>query len=144
MARNILWTAQRHGQDWDDPYVLAALWSDEGGFGVVSDVQWKGLRQVLREDDISYGSSRMIELFMGSHEQFSPSLHGRTRDQRRLDHESPYEAVEDILGYLAFYPNDTYSITAYVATIVPPVTNADLLSAENDRPIGPQPGCRIF
>ncbi|WP_376766917.1 DUF427 domain-containing protein [Rhizobium laguerreae] len=73
-----------------------------------------------------------------------PSLHGRTRDQRRLDHESPYEAVEDILGYLAFYPNDTYSITAYVATIVPPVTNANLLSAENDRPIGPQPGCRIF
>ncbi|ACS55863.1 hypothetical protein Rleg_1575 [Rhizobium leguminosarum bv. trifolii WSM1325] len=43
-------------------------WSDEGGFGVVSDVQWAGLRQVLRVDDISFGSSRMIELLMGSHE----------------------------------------------------------------------------
>lgn len=43
-------------------------WSDEGGFGVVSDVQWKGLRQVLRVDDVSFGSSRMIELLMGQHE----------------------------------------------------------------------------
>lgn len=25
MARNVLWTAQRHGQDWDDPYVMTAL-----------------------------------------------------------------------------------------------------------------------
>lgn len=43
-------------------------WSDEGGFGMVSDIPWANLRRVLQVDDVTFGSSRMIELVMGSHE----------------------------------------------------------------------------
>lgn len=43
------------------------LWADEGGTGVVMDVPWHALRQVLRTDDIYFGGSRMIELVLGNY-----------------------------------------------------------------------------
>ncbi|WEZ86306.1 hypothetical protein P6U16_27560 (plasmid) [Rhizobium sp. 32-5/1] len=42
-------------------------WADEGGTGVVVEVPWHALRQVLRTDDIYFGGSRMIELVLGNY-----------------------------------------------------------------------------
>lgn len=43
-------------------------WNDEGGEGMVADVDWTHLHAVLAEDDIYFGSSRMVELLLGSYE----------------------------------------------------------------------------
>jgi hypothetical protein len=43
-------------------------WDDEGGQGIVVDVNWKPLLQVLRVDDIFFGSSRMVQLLLGRYE----------------------------------------------------------------------------
>ena len=40
-------------------------WDDDGGEGVVNDVAWEPLRSVLRRDDVSFGSSRMMQLVLG-------------------------------------------------------------------------------
>ncbi|UQE03557.1 hypothetical protein [Bradyrhizobium japonicum] len=46
-------------------------WDDEGGVGVVFDVMWQPLLQILQRDDIYFGSSRMIQLLLG---QYEPSV----------------------------------------------------------------------
>ncbi|TCP97383.1 hypothetical protein C8J46_1065 [Sphingomonas sp. PP-F2F-A104-K0414] len=43
-------------------------WDDEGGEGMVADVGWARLHAVMVEDDIYFGSSRMVELLLGSYE----------------------------------------------------------------------------
>ncbi|KQT33825.1 hypothetical protein ASG29_06500 [Sphingomonas sp. Leaf412] len=43
-------------------------WDDEGGEGMVADVDWTRLHSVMVEDDIYFGSSRMVELLLGSYE----------------------------------------------------------------------------
>jgi hypothetical protein len=43
-------------------------WDDEGGEGMVADVDWARLHAVMAEDDIYFGSSRMVELLLGSYE----------------------------------------------------------------------------
>ena len=43
-------------------------WDDEGGEGMVADVDWARLHAVMVEDDIYFGSSRMVELLLGSYE----------------------------------------------------------------------------
>lgn len=40
-------------------------WNDDGGQGMVADVNWGPLRRVLRHDDIYFGSSRMAQLLLG-------------------------------------------------------------------------------
>lgn len=44
------------------------VWNDEGGEGMVADVDWTRLHAVMAEDDIYFGSSRMVELLLGSYE----------------------------------------------------------------------------
>lgn len=41
------------------------LWGDSASTGMVCDVSWRGLHQILRSDDIYFGGSRMIELLLG-------------------------------------------------------------------------------
>lgn len=43
-------------------------WDDAGGDGVVLDVEWGRLHGVLRHDDIFFGSTRMVELLLGTYE----------------------------------------------------------------------------
>lgn len=43
-------------------------WDDEGGEGMVADVDWTRLHAVMSEDDIYFGSSRMVELLLGTYE----------------------------------------------------------------------------
>lgn len=43
-------------------------WSDEGAQGMVGDADVRALRQVLRHDDIYFGSSRMFQLLVGAYE----------------------------------------------------------------------------
>lgn len=42
----------------------AYQWNDDGGEGLVDDVDWGPLRSVLRHDDIYFGSSRMAQLVL--------------------------------------------------------------------------------
>jgi hypothetical protein len=42
-------------------------WNDAGGDGVVLDVMWGPLHAVLQHDDIYFGSSRMVELLLGTY-----------------------------------------------------------------------------
>lgn len=46
-------------------------WNDEGGKGVVGDVDWTNLRKIFEHDAICFGSSRMAELLLG---QYDPWL----------------------------------------------------------------------
>lgn len=43
-------------------------WDDAGGDGVVLDVEWGRLHSVLLHDDIFFGSTRMVELLLGTYE----------------------------------------------------------------------------
>ncbi|MCP3414227.1 hypothetical protein NLM16_08955 [Bradyrhizobium brasilense] len=45
-------------------------WDDEGSTGVVFDVIWRPLLQILQTDDIYFGSSRMLQLLLGRYEPF--------------------------------------------------------------------------
>lgn len=45
-------------------------WEDEGGKGIVMDVDWRPLRHCLKTDDIYFGSSRMIELLLKRYDDF--------------------------------------------------------------------------
>ena len=47
------------------------MWDDEGSEGMVADVLWGPLQQVLEHDDIYFGGSRMTELLIGG---YDPSL----------------------------------------------------------------------
>ncbi len=40
-------------------------WNDEGGQGLATEVIWGPLLEILRRDDIYFGSSRMIQLLLG-------------------------------------------------------------------------------
>lgn len=46
-------------------------WKDEGGEGVVFNMLWAPLHNVLEHDDIYFGSSRMVELMLG---QYDPRI----------------------------------------------------------------------
>lgn len=48
----------------DEPFE----WDDAGGDGVVLDVLWGPLHSVLRHDDIFFGSTRMVELLLGTYD----------------------------------------------------------------------------
>jgi hypothetical protein len=43
-------------------------WKDDGGEGIVANVHWGRLHAVMSEDDIYFGSSRMVELVLGRYE----------------------------------------------------------------------------
>lgn len=42
-------------------------WDDAGGDGVVLDVMWEPLHSLLEHDDIFFGSTRMVELLLGTY-----------------------------------------------------------------------------
>lgn len=43
-------------------------WEDEGGMGGILDVEWEALHEVMRTDDVYFGSSRMFQLIFGRYE----------------------------------------------------------------------------
>ncbi|CCW18787.1 hypothetical protein EBBID32_31420 [Sphingobium indicum BiD32] len=44
------------------------IWDDAMGKGMIFDIDWRLARRVLAEDDVYYGSSRMIELLVGHYD----------------------------------------------------------------------------
>jgi hypothetical protein len=72
-----------------------AYWHDEGGMGVIRDIDWSLSRRVLAEDDVYFGSSRMIELLLGHYDHdLHHSMAGRWRpsSSRPLWAEALYQA----------------------------------------------------
>jgi hypothetical protein len=43
-------------------------WEDDGGVGIVFDVDWRSLHRVMEKDDVYFGSSRMFELLVGGYD----------------------------------------------------------------------------
>lgn len=58
----------------------AHTWQDEFGMGTVRDVDWRLAHNVMDVDDVYFGSSRMIELLIGSYNhQFEHNIAGKWR-----------------------------------------------------------------
>lgn len=58
-------------------------WRDEFGIGTISDIDWSLAHDVLSEDDVYFGSSRMIELLLGRYDHdFEHSMSGKWRPSR--------------------------------------------------------------
>src|SRR3546814_5161194 len=56
----------------------ANYWSDEHGIGTIREIDWTLAREVLAEDDVYYGSSRMVELLIGRYDHdFAHSMSGK-------------------------------------------------------------------
>src|SRR3546814_1217041 len=56
----------------------ANYWSDEHGIGTIREIDWTLAREVLAEDDVYYGSSRMVELLIGRYDHdFALSMSGK-------------------------------------------------------------------
>lgn len=49
----------------------SSSWRDEFGFGYIQPINWGPMRTILRDDDVYFGSSRMIELLIG---KYNPAL----------------------------------------------------------------------
>jgi hypothetical protein len=70
-------------------------WNDEIAKGYVRDIDWRFARHVLKNDDVYFGSSRMIELLVGyyTHEaDHSLTARWRPSPERPFYAESVYQA----------------------------------------------------
>src|SRR3546814_7336388 len=63
----------------------ANYWSDEHGIGTIREIDWTLAREVLAEDDVYYGSSRMVELLIGRYDHdFAHSMSGKWLPSRKI------------------------------------------------------------
>ena len=59
------------------------LWRDNPGMGTIRPIDWSLAHQVLAEDDVYFGSSRMIELLIGQYDHdFAHSMAAKWRPAR--------------------------------------------------------------
>lgn len=55
-------------------------WEDEHALATIAEIDWSLARRVLHEDDVYFGSSRMIELLIGRYDHdFAHSMEGKWR-----------------------------------------------------------------
>jgi hypothetical protein len=90
----------------DDP--TRNRWADEGGMGIIREIDWRLARKVLDVDDVYFGSTRMIELLLGRYDHdLAHNMAGRWRPAR----ERPFWAEALYQASVVSWKNKSFEAT---------------------------------